>query len=64
MFVNWWDNPTKPDLWHKHQVRPWRPCGEVDGHAQQRAVLHPAPLGGARLASARGSRTICCGSCA
>lgn len=20
MFVNWWDNPTNPDIWHKHQV--------------------------------------------
>lgn len=20
MYVNWWDNPTNPDLWHKHQV--------------------------------------------
>jgi hypothetical protein len=20
MFVNWWDNPTNPDSWHKHQV--------------------------------------------
>jgi hypothetical protein len=21
MYVNWWDNPTNPDSWHKHQVR-------------------------------------------
>jgi hypothetical protein len=21
MFVNWWDNPTNPDSWHKHQVQ-------------------------------------------
>jgi hypothetical protein len=21
MFVNWWDNPTNPDSWFKHQVR-------------------------------------------
>lgn len=21
MFCNWWDNPTNPDSWHKHQVR-------------------------------------------
>ncbi len=21
MFVNWWDNPTNPDIWHKHQVQ-------------------------------------------
>jgi hypothetical protein len=20
MYVNWWDNPTNPDSWHKHQV--------------------------------------------
>jgi hypothetical protein len=20
MFCNWWDNPTNPDVWHKHQV--------------------------------------------
>jgi hypothetical protein len=23
MFVNWWDNPTNPDLWHKHQLAWW-----------------------------------------
>ncbi|KIZ02379.1 hypothetical protein MNEG_5576 [Monoraphidium neglectum] len=22
MFVNWWDNPTNPDVWHKHQASP------------------------------------------
>lgn len=20
MYVNWWDNPTNPDSWHKHQL--------------------------------------------
>lgn len=23
MYVNWWDNPTNPDLWHKHQLAWW-----------------------------------------
>jgi len=22
-FVNWWDNPKNPDLWHKHQLAWW-----------------------------------------
>lgn len=23
MYVNWWDNPTNPDAWHKHQLAWW-----------------------------------------
>jgi hypothetical protein len=40
MYVNWWDNPTNPDSWHKHQVGSAASLFEAACQDNQLQLLH------------------------
>lgn len=39
MYVNWWDAPTNPDAWHKHQVRAHTQLEGARGQSALRSVI-------------------------
>jgi hypothetical protein len=47
MYVNWWDNPTNPDSWHKHQVGDAAAVRKAACQDKQLQLLH---LSGGALA--------------